>query len=121
MKLISYICQSVVTACLIASPALAADTSQNAGTVHRLSADQIDAIARTQADRDSEAAPLGYANEIGETTPKPKIHGEIGFGIGTGGYSEVFGTVDTPLGQDGYLALSFAQSNGGNYYRRGRR
>jgi hypothetical protein len=42
-----------------------------------------------------------------EATPQaPPIHGEVGFGIGTGGYRSAFGTATVPLDGDGFAAIS---------------
>ena len=43
-------------------------------------------------------------------TPKHglNVHGEVGVAVGTGGTRAVFGTIVAPLGNDGVLALSFA-------------
>jgi hypothetical protein len=75
-------------------------------TITRLTPAQIAAIEDAKIARES-AVPV----EVETDTPKPprKIHGEVGFGIGTRGYSEVFGTVVTPLGEDGVTAFSFAR------------
>jgi hypothetical protein len=109
---------------LIAAPVCAAPDTDGV-TVHRLSDKQIAAIADAQAQR-SDVAPMGVAEEplaIDDdgAQPKRKVHGEIGFGIGSGGYSEVFGTVVTPLGDNGVFAFTFAQQNGAHYNRYRRR
>jgi hypothetical protein len=111
---------SSVLVVLIAAPVCAAPDTHGV-KVHRLSDIQIAAIADAQAQR-SDVAPMGVAEEplaIDDdgAQPKRKIHGEIGFGIGSGGYSEVFGTVVTPLGDNGVFAFTFAQQNGAQYNR----
>jgi hypothetical protein len=75
-------------------------------TITRLTPAQIAAIEDARIARESASVVL-----IETDTPKPprEIHGEIGFGIGTRGYSEIFGTVVTPLGDDGAAAFSFAR------------
>jgi hypothetical protein len=87
-----------------------------AGRIIRLTSAQIAAIEHAKIARES-ASPA----EVETDTPKPlrEIHGEIGFGIGTRGYSEVFGTIITPLGDDGAAAFSFARQTYGR--RRTRR
>lgn len=35
------------------------------------------------------------------------VHGEVGVAVGTGGYSEAFGTVVAPLGDSGFASLSY--------------
>jgi hypothetical protein len=104
-----------------AAPVQAAD----GGSIHRLTDAEIDAIAVAQAQRTDTAPLLGQANKLatieedGNARPKRKMHGEIGFGVGTGGYSQVFGTVVAPLGNNGIFAFSFAHTNGGQFYRAG--
>lgn len=87
-----------------------------AETVIRLTPAQIRAIEDDKIARES-ASPILIETE----TPKPPraIHGEIGFGIGTRGYSEIFGSVFTRLGNDGAAAFSFSRQTDGR--RRTRR
>jgi hypothetical protein len=89
-----------------------------AGTVIRLTPTQIAAIEEAKMARET-AQPAII--DVDSDTPKPprEIHGEIGFGIGTRGYSEVFGTVVTPLGDNGVAAFSFSRQTYGR--RRARR
>ncbi len=108
---------------LLTAPAHAAIVADNGVTIHRLTPAQIAAISDAQAQRKDGTAPLGVAEEPNVlvediSTPKRKVHGEIGFGIGTGGYSQIFGTVVAPIGENGVFAFSFSQGNGGRYYRR---
>ena len=102
----------------LSSPAHAAVVGEDGATVHRLTPEQIAAIGDKHSNVVKEPIAI-----IGDefAPPKRKIHGEIGFGIGTGGYSEVFGTVVAPLGGNGVFAFTFAQQNGGNYHRYRRR
>jgi hypothetical protein len=79
-----------------------------AGTVHRLSPEDAEAVRDAAANRNINAPPLDD-----HPVPDGRIHGEIGFGIGTGGYSSVFGTAYVPLGDDGFAAFSFERSNFG--------
>lgn len=84
----------------------------SAGTVIRLSAEQIAALETARLARSEADAPVvAEAADAAEATPQRdrRPHGEVGFGIGTGGYSELFGTVVTPLGDDGFAAFSFSQ------------
>jgi hypothetical protein len=87
-----------------------------AGTVTRLTPAQIAAIEDAKIAREG-IEPIQVDSET--TKPPSEIHGEIGFGIGTRGYSEVFGTVVTPLGDDGVAAFSFSRQTDGR--RRARR
>jgi hypothetical protein len=88
------------------------------GTVIRLTPTQIAAIEDAKMARET-AQPVII--DVDSEIPKPprEIHGEVGFGIGTHGYSEVFGTVVTPLGDNGVAAFSFSRQTYGR--RRARR
>ena len=86
------------------------------GTIIRLTPAQISAIEDAKIAREN-APPVGVETE---TAKRPReIHGEVGFGIGTRGYSGLFGTVVTPLGDDGVAAFSFSRQTYGR--RRARR
>ena len=102
---------------LLPLSAHAADGADDAktGTVHRLSAEEVAAIHRAQEHRAS--APVMQADALPEPAmPKPNaVHGEVGFAVGTGGYTSMFGTMVAPLGKDGFVALSLARSTGGHY------
>jgi hypothetical protein len=90
--------------------------AEPAGTVIRLTSAQIAAIEDAKIARES-ASPVEVETD---TLKAPReVHGEVGFGIGTRGYSEVFGTVVTPLGDDGLAAFSFSRQTYGR--RRARR
>lgn len=81
-----------------------------AGTVHRLSPREAEAVQDAAANRNINAPSLDD-----HRVPDGRIHGEIGFGIGTGGYNSVFGTAFIPLGDDGFAALSFERSDFGRH------
>jgi hypothetical protein len=87
-----------------------------AETVIRLTPAQIAAIEDAKIARES-ASPVHV--DADPLKPPREIHGEVGFGIGTRGYSEIFGTVVTPLGDDGVAAFSFSRQTDGR--RRARR
>ena len=78
------------------------------GTVHRLTPAEAEAVQVAAADRNINAPSLED-----RAVPDGRIHGEIGFGIGTGGYNSVFGTAFVPLGDNGFAALSFERSDFG--------
>ena len=102
-----------------------------AGTLYQLSPQEVIAIkARAAEGKKTPNVPAGEMAfpEPGETipdliapSPKRPVHGEIGFGIGTGGYRSVFGTVVYPVGDEGFVAFSFANSDFGDQGRRTRR
>lgn len=79
-----------------------------AGIVRRLSPEDAEAVKEAAARRNTE----GVAIEDRQT-PDGRIHGEVGFGIGTGGYRSVFGAAIVPLGDNGVAAFSFEQTNFG--------
>lgn len=78
------------------------------GTVHRLSPEEAEAVQDAAAKRNINAPSFND-----RPVPDGRIHGEIGFGIGTGGYNSVFGTAIVPLGDDGIAAFSFERSDFG--------
>ncbi|MGZ9100670.1 MAG: hypothetical protein ACXW3O_13280 [Brevundimonas sp.] len=83
-----------------------------AAVPHGLSTDQqidrwID--ARSTADKPwAEAAP--------EALDDRKMHGEVSFGIGTGGYRDYGAAVSLPIGANGRLDLSYRQVENGYPY-----
>ena len=101
---------------LLSATAAYAAPDASAETVIRLTPAQIVAIEDAKITRESASTVL-----VETDTPKPprEIHGEVGFGIGTRGYSEIFGTVVTPLGEDSASAFSFSRQTYGR--RRTRR
>lgn len=77
----------------------------------RLTPKQIEAVlAEAAAKRAAEAkrAPAESASPTTDADDKParQVQGEVGFGIGTGGYRETYGTAIYPLGDDGVAAIS---------------
>lgn len=67
--------------------------------VIRLSPEEI---ARVQAEAEQRAEPA--ATETADS--KPRIHGEVGMSIGTGGAREIYGAANMPLGADGQAQIS---------------
>lgn len=86
------------------------------GTTHSLSAEEKERIL-------AEAAERRAAAEQGGEAPKRRIHGEVGFMIGTGGTRAVHGSAMVPLGDEGVAAMSFQTGRypgyGRHYYRHG--
>jgi hypothetical protein len=105
-----------LTAFLMLS-ASAADASPDAPaeTVIRLTPAQIAAIEDAKIARENAPPVLVETDPL---KPPREIHGEVGFGIGTRGYSEIFGTVVTPLGDDGAAAFSFSRQTEGRRRKR---
>ena len=65
------------------------------------------AAATAKARTDIAAAPDGRSLEANAPPVGAGVHGEIGFGIGTGGYRSVFGTGAFPLGDSGGAMITF--------------
>ena len=86
--------------------------SAQAAVPHGRSTDQqIDrwVDARSTADTPwAEAAP--------EALDDRKMHGEVSFGIGTGGYRDYGAAVSLPIGENGRLGLSYRQTENGYDY-----
>jgi hypothetical protein len=106
----------------LALPSVA--SAQTEDGVTRLSATEVEAIKEAAARRHANMPvdeSLVASEELEAKGPLGNVHGEIGFGFGTGGYREMFGTAYVPIGEDGLLAFSFdrAQLNGyrGRYRR----
>ena len=72
----------------------------------RLSAEQIDAVL-AEAARKREAAQARIFPEKVEDEAALPVHGEVGVSVGTGGYRELFGSIITPIGDEGAAAISF--------------
>lgn len=87
-----------------------------AGTVHRLTPEDAEAVQDAAANRNINAPSVDD-----RPVPDGRIHGEIGFGIGTGGYNSIFGTAFVPLGEDSFAAFSFERSDFGRRRHRDRR
>ncbi len=80
---------------------------------HGLSTDQQ--IDRWIAARSTADKPWGEAAR--ETPDDRKMHGEVSFGIGTGGYRDYGMAVSLPLGENGRLDISYRQVENGYPYR----
>lgn len=93
---------------LMAAPAVASDLdpAQDTGTVHRLSAAEVEALKEAAANRNRNTVDGLEVNDRGS----PQVHGEVGFAVGTGGYTSVFGTAVVPLGNDAVAAISIERA-----------
>ena len=112
---------TLAIAILLPAPAFA-DEAAPPGTVYQLSPQEVTAIKDRAAQRSAVSTePAETIPDLIAPSPKRPVHGEIGFGIGTGGYRSVFGTVVYPVGDEGFVAFSFANSDFGNQGRRTRR
>lgn len=97
----------IIAALLMPSPAVAqaAVPAPSPSSERRLSPEQIEAVL-AEAAKKREAAVVRADPGAIDPAPKPQVHGEVGFSIGTGGYREAFGTAIYPLGDDGVAAIS---------------
>ena len=76
--------------------------------VHRLSPDAAAAAVAGGAERNRAAEALALDRDsLDGDAPARRVHGEVGFGLGTGGGREAFGTVVAPLGETGTAAFSY--------------
>ena len=98
-----------VTALLLAAAAPVA-----APEVHRLSPDAIEAAVSAGAERNRAAEALAIDDAQDAASDRRKVHGEVGFGVGTGGGREAFGTAVVPLGDTGVAAFSYDYSHFGD-------
>jgi hypothetical protein len=97
----------VIASLLMPAPALAQASGPATSPLseRRLSPEQIEAVL-AEAAKKREAAVVRADPDAIDPAPKPQVHGEVGFSIGTGGYREAFGTAIYPLGEDGVAAIS---------------
>ena len=99
---------------MLSVPALAADPAKPLAPVHSLSEAERDRILDEAAAKHRRVGVI--AEELEADEPRPPVHGEVGFGIGTGGYRSAYGTAVVPL-DDGYAILSFDRTNLGRRNR----
>ena len=78
---------------------------------YRLSAQEIERLLEAAAKK-----PESAGQELPDTAPR--VHGEVGFAIGTGGSHSAYGTGVYPLGNDGAAIISFDVSRFGDDPRR---
>jgi hypothetical protein len=103
----------IATVALLPSAAIASDE-------RRLSPEEVQQVLDKAAQK-REAPTLAVAAPLTEEKALPRpIEGEIGVGIGTGGYREVFGTAAVPLGEDRVAIISFDNVQSHQNYRRRR-
>ena len=85
-------------AVVAAAPVLA----QTAPQVYRLSPEEVLRLQERTAGQPDDAAIDAFAR------PRDgKVHGEVGVGIGTGGYRSIYGAMDAPLGETGSASIAF--------------
>ena len=89
----------------LAMPSLAFAAAPAASSEIRLSQAEIDRVlADAAAKREARPRPLPIA---GEPVEQRKVHGEVGFEIGSDGYRSVYGTSALELPDGGFAIVSF--------------
>jgi len=92
-----------------AQPQIAADPDQaQSSSERRLSPQEIERIL-------DEASARREAAEAAGLDTGPKISGEMGISIGTGGYRSVFGSAYMPM-DDGFASFSFSTERSRDSY-----
>lgn len=96
--------QAVVAAVLLlgGGGASAQAPSQPASQVYRLSPEEVLRLQRESTERAAD-----YSTDQFARPRDGKVHGEVGVGIGTGGYRSLYGALGVPLGEDGSAAFAF--------------
>ena len=102
----------LASALWLPAPAFAAEAAAPLTAEHRLSEDEIKRILDAAAAKPNMPQPIDETTD--EEPPRPQIHGEVGFGIGTGGYRSAFGTAFVPLGNEGLAIISFDSTDFGS-------
>ena len=94
---------------------LAAGTAsaQPAPQVYRLSPEEILRLQNTPA-----PSPNAFDAASPARPRDGKVHGEVGVGIGTGGYRDLYGVAELPFGDSGSAVLAF-ETQRFDYNRRG--
>ncbi len=101
-----------------------ASAQEPAGTVYRLSPDEIARIDPRPAAQDPKLAydPLFDRSLFApgdEVRTDRRPHGEVGAFVGSGGARGIYGTTTVPVGENGSASFSFENSNyGDRRYRR---
>lgn len=107
------VAEPAATVAPAAAPAITAETI-------RLTSAQIAAAQAEGEHRNRAAEALALTDDdFGAPRRDRKIHGEVGFGIGSRGSNSQYGTVVAPLGDSGTAAFSYERSDYGRNYRRG--
>ena len=99
----------LAAALAIPAPAFAAEAQPpSASSERRLTPQEIERIL-------DEASARREAAEAANVDPGPKISGEMGVSIGTGGYRSVFGSAYVPM-DDGFASFSFSTEKSRDSY-----
>lgn len=98
-----------------ATPAVPATTEAIRLTAAQIAEAQAEGEHRNRA---AEALAL-TDDDFGAVRRDRKIHGEVGFGIGSRGSNSQYGTVVAPIGDTGTAAFSYERNDFGRNYRHG--
>ena len=105
--------QRLCLAATLLLPAIANAAPQQAAPLPseiRLSDEEKEKVLEAAANRKREhMAPA--AEDL--ASQLPQVHGEVGITLGTGGYRSIYGTVFTPIDDDGFAAMSFETTDFG--------
>lgn len=108
MRTTPFLIAAVLAGFALPASASTVDEAPAGGVVHRLSP------AETQAVQDAAARRKAADAAIDEdVNPSRAVHGEVGFAVGTGGYTSAFGTAVIPLGDSAVAAVSFERADYG--------
>ena len=104
---------------LLSGPALAADAANGANSGPVSTSQSTDqkiaawlrdsAPAGTATTKDKLESPL---RDPGDGQPDRKIHGEIGAGVGSGGYRSAYGVATIPIGKSTTATVAISSSHG---------
>ena len=108
------------TLAALSGPALAADVPADAGPISTASQTTDQKIADWLGDK-APGAPAKPARDHsddplrdpGDGPGDRKIHGEIGAGIGTGGYRSAYGVANIPIGKTSSATVAVSINHGG--------
>ncbi len=103
---------------LLSGPAAAADGAQDSAPVSTASQSTDQKIAAWLGDR-SDTKPARTRNPTDEPlrypdqgAPDRKIHGEVGAGVGSGGYRSAYGVVNIPIGKSSSATVAISTTHG---------
>lgn len=98
----------LIAGALLAIPgiAVAEPAAKGLAAEHRLTEAEIDAVLYAAARRRESGEATGAGANAAAVARPSLVEGEIGFGIGTGGYRSAFGSAYVPLPGQGSLAVS---------------
>ena len=105
------IATTVIALFALSAPAMgqqAADPAAKPSDERRLSPQQVEQVLADAAARRASAENKAAVPEGDELGVVPPIYGEMGFGIGTGGYRSAYGSAVYPMGPNGSAAISLS-------------